>query len=163
MTERWDFDDKRAFLEKLSALRRAGVPAERIRVLTPLPVHEAEALLRVKPSPLRFFTLAGALTGAVLGFVFPILTVRHWPLLTGGKPLVSVPPFVVIAFALTILLGAIASFAGFLHLTRLPSPAGIRAPEEHANGFVILVAGDGPPPPEAGCPAAARRPGRSDV
>ena len=162
MTERWDFDDKRAFLAKIEELLRQGVPAERIRVLTPLPVHEVDALLRVKPSPLRFFTLAGALTGMALGFVFPILTVRHWPLITGGKPLISIPPFVVIAFALTILLGAIASLLGFLHLTRLPSVASIRDPQEHANGFAILVAGESPTKAGSPEPRTARRSGRSD-
>ena len=65
-------------------------------------------------------------------------------LVTGGKPLISIPPFVIIGFALTILLGALASFAGFLFLARVPSVQGIRGPEEHDNRFVILLRDEGP-------------------
>ncbi len=137
MIPRWEYEDPEPFVKKLKELRERGVPADRIAVLMPYPVHGFEQIMGLKPSPLRFFTLGGALTGLVLGFAFPILTVRDWPLITGGKPLISIPPFVVIAFALTILLGALASFVGFLHLSRLPSVPGIQNPEEHGNRFVI--------------------------
>ncbi|MGZ8432659.1 MAG: quinol:electron acceptor oxidoreductase subunit ActD, partial [Candidatus Deferrimicrobiaceae bacterium] len=68
-----------------------------------------------------------------------ILTTLSWPLIVGGKPIVSVPPFLIIAFALTILFGALSTFAGFLLLSRLPSLQGIRSEEEYGNAFVILV------------------------
>jgi len=38
----------------------------------------------------------------------------------GGKPIVSLPPFVVIGFETTILLGALATVAGMLLNARLP-------------------------------------------
>lgn len=148
MSQRWTFDDQDAFLERLRALVDEGVPPERLRVLLPVHVHEVDEILQLRPSPLRLFTLAGAVSGLAIGFAFPILTVLDWPLITGGKPLVSIPPFVVIAFALTILLGGLASFAGFLHLSRLPAPAKIRAPEEHGNEFVIIAL-DAPAPRSA--------------
>ena len=93
----------------------------------------------MKPSPLRLFTLAGALTGMSLGFALTIFTVFDWPLITGGKPLISIPPFIVIAFALTILLGSLASFAGFLILGKMPSIKKIQEPIEHDNRFIILL------------------------
>ena len=51
-------------------------------------------------SPVRLFTLVGALLGCTAGFSLPIYTVSAWPLITGGKPLFSIPAFVVIAFEL---------------------------------------------------------------
>jgi hypothetical protein len=39
---------------------------------------------------------------------------------TGGKPIVSIPPYVVIAFELTILLGGLATLLGMLVLGRIP-------------------------------------------
>jgi hypothetical protein len=134
---RWEFEEPAPFLAKLAELRRAGVAPQRLRTYSPIPLHAADELLAVPPSPLRYFTLAGALSGLAIGFAFPILTVLDWPLNTGGKPLISIPPFVIIAFALTILLGALASFLGFLHLSRLPTPGGIIEPPEHENHFVI--------------------------
>jgi hypothetical protein len=136
---RWEFEDEHAFLEKLRELVDQGTPTDRLAVITPVPVPETEEILEMKRSPLRFFTLAGALTGLGAGFALTIFTVLDWPIITGGKPLISIPPFIVIAFALTILLGSLASFAGFLILGKMPSVSNIREPIEHDNRFIILL------------------------
>jgi molybdopterin-containing oxidoreductase family membrane subunit len=133
------FDDKEAFLAKLRELVAPGVPPRRIRICMPIPVREALHLLKTPPSPLRFFTFTGAFAGTAAGFGFTIYTVWSWPLMTGGKPLVSWPPFTIIAFELTILFGAIASLLGFLWLNRLPSVKQIIAPEETGNRYAIYV------------------------
>jgi len=139
MVDRMIFEDRDRFLEELRRLVREGVPVERIRVITPFGVPEIGEILPRKRSKVRFFALTGAASGTVAGFAFTILTSLSWPLIVGGKPVVSLPPFIIIAFALTILFGALASFAGFLLLSRLPSLRGIRSGEEHGNAFVILV------------------------
>jgi hypothetical protein len=133
------FDDKDAFLAKLRELLAAGTKPEQIVVRTPVPVHEAMRLLKTPASRLRFFTFPAALTGLVTGFVLTLYTVWSWPLITGGKPLVSLPPFTIIAFELTILFGAVASLFGFLFLARLPSVKQIAAPEETGNQYAIFV------------------------
>jgi len=135
----WRFEREDEFLEKLRELRRQGVPARRLDVLMPIPVAGVEEVLELRPSPLRFFTLAGAVMGAVAGLAFILYTVHDWPLVTGGKPLVSIPPFVVVVFACTILLGGLASLLGFLHLSRMPAIPTIVAPLEHENYYVIRV------------------------
>lgn len=136
---RWEFEDEHEFLEKLKELVDQGTPTDRLDVITPIPVPATEEILKMKRSPLRFFTLAGALSGLSLGFAFTIFTVIDWPLITGGKPLISLPPFLIISFALTILLGSLASFAGFLILGRMPSISKIQDPIEHENMFIILL------------------------
>ena len=74
--------------------------------------------------------LIGGLLGCATGFLFPIYTVLDWPLITGGKPLISIPPFVVIAFELTILFGALGGMASFLWLAGLPRVTGQPAPDD---------------------------------
>src|ERR1041384_8031460 len=76
-----------------------------LTVYTPVPAHEIEdALERDRPvSPVRLFTLLGGLTGTVSGFLLTIWSSMQWGLIVGGKPGASIPPFVVIAFELTIL------------------------------------------------------------
>jgi len=133
------FDNKDLFLAKLKELLAAGVPAHRIQIRTPVPVHEALHLLKTPASRLRYFTFTGAFAGTVTGFGLTIYTVNSWPLITGGKPLVSLPPFMIIAFELTILFGAIASLLGFLCLSRLPSLKQTVAPEETGNQYAICV------------------------
>ena len=139
MADRRIFEDREQFLEALRRLVREGVPGERIRVITPFGVPEVEEILPGKRSKVRFFALVGAASGTVTGFAFTILTSLSWPLIVGGKPVVSLPPFLIIAFALTILFGALSTFAGFLLLSRLPSLRGIRSEEQYGNAFVILV------------------------
>lgn len=133
------FHGREEFLEELRRLAAEGVPAERIRVFTPFPVPEVERILPRKRSNVRFFALVGAMTGTVAGFALTILTSRDWPLIVGGKPVVSIPPFIIIAFALTVLFGALSTFLGFLLLARLPSVRQIRSGEEFGNAFVIRV------------------------
>jgi hypothetical protein len=82
--------------------------------------HGLDAALGPGRSPVRAFTLAGGILGCALGFAFPIFTVLDWPLITGGKAIVSLPPFVVIAFELTILFAALLTVAGFLLSSGLP-------------------------------------------
>ena len=96
----------------------AGMP--RVDAFSPTPDHALEQLIRARVSPVRTFTLVGALLGCTAGFALPIYTVLDWPLITGGKPLLSIPAFVVIAFELTILFGALFGMAGFLLLAGLP-------------------------------------------
>lgn len=141
--KQFTFDDKDAFLAQLRGLLASGVPARRIQILTPFPVHEALRLLQVPASPLRFFTFTGALAGVVTGFALTIYTALRWPgLITSGKPIVSLPPFTIIAFELTILFGAVLSLLGFLFLSRLPAVKQIVAPEETGNQYAIVVEED---------------------
>ena len=136
--QRFELDSQEAFLEKLEGMVKDGVKPEAITTITPFHIHEAEHILKTKPSELRFFTLIGALAGFVLSIVFIIFTVFDWPLITGGKPLVSIPAYIIIAFECTILIGGIVSFMGFLHLNRLPNVKKIIDPLECGNQFIII-------------------------
>lgn len=93
-----------------------------LTVYTPVPVHEIEDVLeRDRPvSRVRLFTLLGGLTGTASGFLLTIWSAMKWGMITGGKPVASIPPYVVIAFELTILFGGLATLIGLVVLARLP-------------------------------------------
>jgi hypothetical protein len=93
-----------------------------LEVYTPAPIHEIEDVMeRDRPvSPVRLFTLIGGLTGTASGFLLTIWSAMQWGLVTGGKPIASIPPFVVIAFELTILFGGLSTVVGMVLLGRLP-------------------------------------------
>ena len=137
--KQFTFDDKEPFLAKLRELLGTGHTVNQIEITTPFPVHEALDLLKTPVSRLKFFTFTGALTGFCAGFGLTIYSVKSWPMIVGGKPPVSLPPFMIIAFELTILLGAVASFLGFLFLARLPAPKQILAPVVADGKFAIFV------------------------
>jgi hypothetical protein len=93
-----------------------------LEVYTPAPIHEIEDVMeRDRPvSRVRLFTLIGGLTGTASGFILTIWSAMQWGLVTGGKPIASIPPFVVIAFELTILFGGLSTVLGMALLGRLP-------------------------------------------
>lgn len=125
----------------LETLHARGYPD--VTVYTPVPVHEIEDVLeRGRPvSKVRLFTLVGALTGTASGFLLTIWSAMKWGLITGGKPVASIPPFVVIAFELTILFGGLATVLGMLILGRLPrlTPSPTYDPRFSNDRFGVAV------------------------
>ena len=139
MAERLVFDHHQEFMEELRAILARGVDPRQVRVRTPYHVAEAEELLFERPSRLRYFALIGGLGGFGGGFALAALTALDWPIITGGKPIVSVPPFLLIDYLMTILFGSLISFAGFLLLTRLPDARILDETEEFDHRFVITL------------------------
>ncbi len=144
-------------LAAVRALRSAGIGE--IRVFSPTPDHKILHELGGKRSPVRAFTLAGGLAGLALGWGMTIIPLANFHLHVGGKPLVSLPPFGVVAYIFTILFGAIATLVGmFVHM-RLPRPQlhaeydprfsadhygiRIRCGAEEAEGIVKLMKANG--------------------
>lgn len=126
-------------VEAIHALRKAG--HSEITAYTPYPEHHIEEALGWGQSPVRVWTLVGGLTGAATGFAFTIWTSMDWPLVTGGKPMLSIPAYVVIAFELTILFGALATVIGLFINSRLPwlKPLVVYDPEFSAGRFGLWV------------------------
>lgn len=123
----------------IERLREAGL--KRLTVFAPAPRHELEHALEPPESPVRVFTLVGGLTGAATGFAVTTWTALDWPLVTGGKPIISLPPFVIIAFELMILFGALATVLGLFINARLPRarPRVIYDPSFSADGFGVFA------------------------
>jgi Alternative complex III, ActD subunit len=106
-------------VDAIEGLRKAGF--EIVKAFAPYPEHHIEAALGYGQSPVRVFTLVGGLTGTATGFAFTTFTSMDWPLVVGGKPIVSIPAYVVIAFELTVLFGALATVIGLFINSRLPN------------------------------------------
>jgi len=109
-----------ALLTGIDRLKTAGITG--YTVLSPLPRHEIEEILyEGRPSPVRWWTLTGAMTGITCGFLLPALTHAQWPMINpGGKPVVALPPFAIIMFECTILLGGLMTLAGLIVHCGLP-------------------------------------------
>ena len=90
-----------------------------VRAAMPAPFPEVLAALVLPRSPIGALTFGGALLGAAAGFALTIGTSLRLPIVVGGKPVVSVPAFLVIVFELTVLFGALANFLGMLAFAAL--------------------------------------------
>ena len=113
-------------------------------VYSPVPVEEIEDEVEsVRPlSRVRLFSLVGALSGFGTAVFLTIWTSLKWGLITGGKHPVSIPPFVVIMFELTILFTGLATLLSILVLGRLPrlKPSPTYDPRFTLDRFGVAVA-----------------------
>jgi hypothetical protein len=112
-----------AAADAIRALRARG--QRNLVVYSAAPNHEIEEALEHSVSPVRLFTLIGGLTGCAAGFGMTLWMSYDWPVVVGGKPIGSIPPYVVIAFELTILLGALSTVAAVGLFTVLMGKRGI--------------------------------------
>ncbi len=106
-----------AAVDAITGLKSKGF--RDLTVYTAAPNHEIDAALDHPISWVRMFTLIGGLVGCTAGFAMTIWMSYDWPTLVGGKPIASIPPYVVIGFELTILLGALSTVSAVALLSVL--------------------------------------------
>jgi len=126
-------------VDAIEKLRKAGF--DNVKAYTPYPDHHIEHALGYGQSPVRVWTLVGGLTGAATGLAFTSWTSIDWPLVVGGKPMISVPAFVPIIFELAVLFGALSTVIGLFVLSRIPNlkPAVVYDPEFTAGRYGVYV------------------------
>jgi hypothetical protein len=117
----------------VDAIRRLKREGYEVTAYSPTPRHEIEEALEAPESPVRIFTLTGGFTGTAAGTALATWTSIDWPLVVGGKEIVSLPAFSVIMFELTILIGALSTVAGLFLLGRLPHIGPPEAPMYHPS------------------------------
>ena len=116
------FETAEGALAAVRALRQAGFTDAVL--YSPVNSHELQVERGPADSSIGFLAFGGAAAGAALGLLLTIHTSTQWPLITGGQPIVSLPPFLVISFELTILFGVLATLLGLfwgIHRSKLDS------------------------------------------
>ncbi len=136
-----DFAEPAAAARAVRRLREQGFE---VRASMPAPFPDVVAALGRPRSPLHWVTFPGALVGLLCGIALTAGTSLSWRLVTGGKPILSWPPFVVVIFELTVLVGSLSNLVavsvGTWHGGRPASfPADVPV---DAELVVLFVAGD---------------------
>ncbi len=118
------FEGVIGYFETADDLRAAAAKAREARfdLDAYLPVGDMTAVEAAAPgeSPVRWLALAGGLTGLAAALWMTIWMSWDYPLVTGGKPITSLPPFLVIAFEVMLLFAGAGAFIGLLLLGGLP-------------------------------------------
>jgi hypothetical protein len=137
------FDEPSAAAAAIRTLRQRGI--RDLHAGMPAPFPEVVAALAKPRSGIDFATLPGALLGLVCGILLPVLTSQAWPLVTGGKEIVSIPAFVVIFFEVTVLIGSIANLVAVTMLSFWGGGTGAFPVEAQFNGaeLGVFAAGGG--------------------
>jgi len=100
-----EYDSVGKAIAGIKQLRAAG--HDDLDVFSPIPYEELEVAMGIVSSPVRRWALIGGITGLVTAYALTALTSLAYPLITQGKPIVSLPAYFIIMFELTIL------FTGF--------------------------------------------------
>lgn len=137
------FEDPDSALAAARRIKDSGLGQPEI--ISPIPVHGIDDVLGPKQSVIRRFTLFGGIFGGLAGFTLAAGTAVLYLHPTGGRPIITFPPFLIITYEMTILCGILATVLGFLLSARLPVVRDrAYVPEAAVDKFVVAVACDGP-------------------
>ena len=112
------YTDEERLIHCIGQLQAAGT---QFRVFSPIPSEHINKAVYKRSSFVRWFVLLGGITGIITAFVMTIGTSLEWNLVTGGKPIASIPPYMIIAFELMVLFGGISALTSWVLLANLPT------------------------------------------
>lgn len=139
------YTDDDDLLKGIRQLKEKGV--EIIDVMTPFPVHGLDKAIGLRRSRLSQVAFWGGAVGALVGFFFQawVFTVAY-PLNFGGKPYLSVPSFMPVAFEVSVLFAAFAIvFAYLIYFKLTPGAKPIIHDERSTDDRFLVVVKAGEP------------------
>lgn len=132
------FRDPDSALAAAAQLKSSGF--EELEIMSPIPIHGIDEVLGPKKSAIKRFTLFGGITGALSGFTLAAGTAVLYVHPTGGRPIITIPPFLIITYEMTILFGILATVLGFLISARFPAiRERVYAPETAVDRYGVSV------------------------
>ncbi|HUO82660.1 MAG TPA: DUF3341 domain-containing protein [Gammaproteobacteria bacterium] len=132
------FHEPDAALAAAGKLKGAGFAAPAL--ISPIPMEGVEEVLGRKTSVIKRFTLFGAILGGLSGFALAAGTAVLYVHPTGGRPIITFPPFLIITYEMTILFGILATVLGFLISARLPAiRERVYVPDAAVDKFAVTV------------------------
>ena len=114
-----EFTSVDTLLNACRNVRDAGY--KKTDAFTPFAVHGIDKALGIKPTVLPWIVLAAGLTGTVTALVMQIwMNSINYPYIISGKPYISLPAFMPVAFELTVLFSSFGAFFGMWVINGLP-------------------------------------------
>lgn len=114
-----EYDNVDTLMAACRRIRDAGYT--KTDAYTPFPVHGIDTALGIKPTILPWIALIGGVTGTCTALAMQIwMNAIDYPYIISGKPYISLPAFMPVAFELTILFAAFGTFFGMWALNGLP-------------------------------------------
>ncbi len=114
------FEDANYAAEAGDALKEANISEENYDFLTDAPYPEGAFGEREERHRLYVFPLVGALIGLTIGILMTSMTQMAYPMVQGGKPILSLPPMAVVTYESTMLTAIVFTIIGIIFESRLP-------------------------------------------
>ncbi len=106
--------------ETVTRLRQAGYGDNDFDILSGTPYPEGTFGEKVAAHRLYVFPLVGAICGFSIALLIPAGTHPSYPMVTGGKPILSIPPMLIIMYEGMMLGAILATVIGVIFESRLP-------------------------------------------
>ncbi len=106
--------------DALDKLREAGFADHQLDILTDTPYPEGTFGEKTPAHKLFRFPLIGAAIGFSIGLLLAVTTQLAYPVVTGGKPILGIPPMVIVMYEATMLGAIIFTVLGIFFELRLP-------------------------------------------
>lgn len=113
------FDDEQAAAKAVTELENTSWSLKRVH--SPIPSHVIADALKVKKSPVGWFTLVGGIIGFFAGFLLAAFTATRWDMIVSGKPVVALVPFFIVGFEFTVLFAVFGNVIGLITQMKLPT------------------------------------------
>ena len=114
------FQDAESAANAGDALKSAGIEDTEYDFLTDSPYPEGAFGEREEKHRLYLYPIVGALLGLTSGIMITAMTQMAYPLVTGGKPILSLPPMAIICYEGTMLGAILFTVIGIIFESRLP-------------------------------------------
>ena len=115
------FQESTQTADAIDDLYEYGIAEDDIVVMTGVP-YPQQALGRAREwIRLPHIVLAGALSGFLFGVFLAVVTPLLYPLVVGGRPLIAVPPAMVIIYVFTMMATIVSTFLGVIWEMGFPS------------------------------------------
>jgi hypothetical protein len=116
-----EFSDTESILSAANHAREAGYT--KMDAYSPFPVHGLAEAIGFNDIHVPWIIFISGVLGAILGFGMEVYCLAvDYPLNVGGRPLVSWPSFIPVAYETTILSASFGAFLGMLAMNGLPRP-----------------------------------------
>lgn len=122
----------------VGGLRAAGVADRAITVISSQPYEEYEFSHKDQATWMPWAGALGGVVGMWGGYWLTSATQRAWPIETGGMPIVTMWPNLIIIFELTMLTGMLATAISFLVAARIPREEKVLYDAEVSNDQILV-------------------------
>src|SRR5687767_285679 len=133
------FRDPDSVASAIDGLRAAGFAGHEIKTLTDVPYPDGAFGEDPEPHKIYVFPFVGAACGFSVGLLLTAGTQMVYPMVTGGKPVLSIPPMVNIMYEGTMLGAILFTVLGILFESRLPDFSPTPYDPRISEGYIGLL------------------------
>ncbi|MSQ15040.1 MAG: DUF3341 domain-containing protein [Dehalococcoidia bacterium] len=133
------FKDPDSTADAVDSLRKAGFGNHTFDILSGVPYPEGTFGEHGPGHKLFVFPLIGAICGFSVALLLTLGTQVSFPMVQGGKPLIAIPPMMVIMYEGTMLGAILFTVLGVLFESRLPRPGVGLYDTRITEGFIGLL------------------------